>query len=686
MLLMQKDFKSLFLILSLCVFIISLTNSFGRQAPLIGDKIGRAIAEELSGETAKRNLEFLSQHHRMRASKEFRKVAEYIEAKLISYGLEQVEIMQFAADGKTMHGTQKARPAWDAEFAELWEMKQDQGNWINILRIASYDAMPIILAQDSESGEVSADLIDVGTGTNAADYEGKDVKGKLVLVASQPGAVASLAVEKYGAAGIVSYAQNQRSAWWKENDNLVRWGHLSSFTETKTFAFMISLKQARNFQQRLASGEQIRLHAIVKAGKHEGFYDIVTAVIPGTDPMLRNEEIAFSCHLDHQKPGANDNASGSVTILEIARVYSKLIREGKLPKPKRTIRFIWPPEIEGTITLLNRRPLMASNIKAVIHMDMVGGTPETKAVFHVSRSPKSLPSFINDVAEYFGRFVNEQSDAFAGGSLTSYPLVSPEGGKESLRAILGKFSMGSDHQVYTDGSFRIPAIYLHEWPDRYIHTNFDLPEHIDPTKLKRAGFIGAASAWFLANFSTNDKDQLWEFLQQQILRRTAEMLDKRKNFINIEAENLVFYHWKYERDKISSIRDFDKSISIDSESFFSQMEKITGPGKPIISKSTEADLLFERNNLIKGPLSVFGYNYLSDHYGENNTQKLALLNYSSPYGSGGVYAYEILNLVNGKRSAMDIRNEVSAEFGPVPLEIVVEYLKALESIGIVNIK
>ena len=108
---------------------------------------------------------------------------------------------------------------------------------------------------------------------------------------------------------------------------------------------MISLKQARGFQQRLAGGEQIKLHAIVKAGKHKGFYDIVTAVIPGIDPKLKNEEIAFSCHLDHQKPGANDNASGSVTILEIARVYSKLIREGKLPKPKRTIRFIWPPEI-----------------------------------------------------------------------------------------------------------------------------------------------------------------------------------------------------------------------------------------------------------------------------------------------------------------------------------------------------
>lgn len=685
---MPKDFKSPFLMQSIFLLIISLTNSFGRQVPLIGDKAGRAIAEELSGETAKRNLEFLTQYHRMRASKEFREVAEYIEAKLKSYGLEQVEIIQFAADGITMHGTQKARPAWDAEFAELWEMKQDQGNWINNHRIASYDAMPIVLAQDSESADVTADLIDVGQGTSVADYEGKDVKGKLILVASQPGAVASLAVEKYGAAGIVSYAQNQRSAWWKENENLVRWGHLSSFTETKTFAFMISLKQARGFQQRLAGGEQIKLHAIVKAGKHKGFYDIVTAVIPGIDPKLKNEEIAFSCHLDHQKPGANDNASGSVTILEIARVYSKLIREGKLPRPKRTIRFIWPPEIEGTTILLNRRPELASNIKAVIHMDMVGGTPETKAVFHVSRSPKSLPSFINDVAEYFGRFVNEQSDAFAGGSDASYPLVSPEGGKESLRAILGKFSMGSDHQVYTEGSFRIPAIYLHEWPDRYIHTNFDVPDHIDPTKLKRAGFIGAASAWYLANISAADVRDLWEFIQQQSLRRTAQMLEKRKQLSHEEADNLTFQHWKYEREMVASITKFvpETSIMKNADSYFEQMEIIAGTGKPRKVISRDGALIYERNSNIKGPLSVFGYNYLSDHYGEENTRDIALLNYNGLYGSGGEYAYESLNFVNGERSVLAVRNAVSAEFGPIPLEMVEKYLRALASIGIVNIK
>ena len=133
--------------------------------------------------------------------------------------------------------------------------------------------MPITLAQDSESGEATAELVDVNNGTSESDYANKDVRGKIVLAAAQPGAVARLAVERFGAAGIVSYAQNQRTAWFGENENLVRWGHLETFAAKPAFAFMISLKQARNFQTRLARGEKIRLHATVRAGKHAGSYD-----------------------------------------------------------------------------------------------------------------------------------------------------------------------------------------------------------------------------------------------------------------------------------------------------------------------------------------------------------------------------------------------------------------------------
>src|SRR5258708_5469760 len=458
-----------------------------QRTPLLTEKEVAALANELSGETAKGNLEGLARLHRQRGSTGFHAAAELVAERARAYGLSDVAILQFPADGKVFYGTQRSRPGWDAEVGEVEEVKEakeiKEKSGETTVKIASYRAMPIVLAEDSESADVKAELVDVGEGTKESDYAGRDVRGKIVLVAAQPGAVQDLAVEKFGAAGMVSYAQNQKTAWWGEDENLIRWGHLETFSPNKTFGFMVSLKTARALRERLAKGEQIQLHAIVKAGQHPGNIEVVTATIPGADPKRKDEEIALSCHLDHQRPGANDNASGCVTILEVARTLQKLINESKLARPARTIRFIWPPEIEGTLTLLNAKPEFAQCIKAAVHMDMVGGAPVTKSVFHVTRGPMSLPSFLHDVAWAFGAFVNEQSYNFAAGLPAAYPLIAPEGGKEPLLAQDTAYTMGSDHDVYQDSSFNIPAIYLNDWPDRYIHTNFDTATNIDPTKL-----------------------------------------------------------------------------------------------------------------------------------------------------------------------------------------------------------
>ncbi len=663
-------------------------NTANAQTTLLPDDIVAALSQELSGETAKRNLEYITRFHRMRGSRGFRSAAQHILEQLDGYGISDARIEQFAADGIIFYGTQKSRQPWDADFAELWELHESNGTWTKHARLASWDAMPITLAQDSESGEATAELIDVNNGTSEQDYRNKDVRGKIVLAAAQPGAVARLAVERFGAAGIVSYAQNQRTAWHGENDNLIRWGHLETFAAKPTFAFMISLKQARSFQTRLSRGEKIRLQATVKAGKWPGFYHIVTAAIPGSDPNLRDEEIAFSCHLDHQRPGANDNASGSVAILEVARTFSKLIREGKIARPKRTIRFIWPPEIEGTLTLLNARPEYASRIKAVIHMDMVGGGPETKAIFHVTRGPASLPSFINDVAEHFGEFVNEQSAQFAGGANAAFPLVAPEGGKEPLQAEMAEFSLGSDHQVYSDSSFGIPSIYLNDWPDRYIHTNFDTPANVDPTKLKRAAFIGAASAYFLANVESRDTNAILGVWQKNSLRRTATMLGRRSKLQSTEAANLTRFHLAYERAVVDSMQRFFLIPEHFRELAYQSLvhrEKIIGEAGPAPVATGDGLLRFRRNAKLKGTMSAFGYDYFTDHYGEARESSVRLLQYQGVRGSGSEYAYEVLNLVNGRRNAQEIRDYVAAVYGPIPLDLVVEYLRALESIRVIEV-
>ena len=81
-------------------------------------------------------------------------------------------------------------------------------------------------------------------------------------------------------------------------------------------------------------------------------------------------------------------------------------------------------------------------MKAAIHLDMVGGGPETGAVFHVTRGPASLPSFVHDLVAAQAGWVNEQTMAYAATGDAAFPLVAAGGGKEPLRAEMAEFSPG----------------------------------------------------------------------------------------------------------------------------------------------------------------------------------------------------------------------------------------------------
>lgn len=591
--------------------------------PFLTEKEVSALAQEVSGENAKRNLEGLSRQHRMRGSRGFRAASEQVVAELKRYGFGDAHIESFPADGAIFYGTQRSRSAWNADFAELWEL---DANGDRNTRLASWDAAPITLAQDSASADVTAPLIDVGDGSAEADYANKDVTGKIVLASAQPGAVAARALSR-GAVGIVSYAQNQRTAWYGEDETLIRWGHLDTFAERKTFAFMVSLQTARALQKRLALGETIRLHAKVIASQSPGSYDVATATIPGSE----NGEIVFSCHLDHPRPGANDNASGCATILEVARTLSKLVAEKRLAPPRRTIRFVWPAEVEGTLALLNGKPELAKNIRAAIHLDMVGGGPETKAIFHVTRGPASQPSFIYDLADAMAMFVNEQTNQYASTGSAKYPMVASDGSKDPLRADLVPLTLGSDHEVYADSSFGIPAIYMNDWPDRYIHTNRDVPANIDSTKLERVAFLAAACGYALARITPDDAPAIRELMEPFALERRAKAM---------RHKTLPFSEG-YERGMQSSVARF-----------------FTGPA-PV-------------KRGVRGPMSVFGYDYLAAHY----KGEAIRLNPD--------YQYEALNFADGKRGAKEIRDMLSAIYEPVAVEDVQQFLDAMASIGVLS--
>jgi hypothetical protein len=657
--------------------------------PLLPRPSAEALAREVSGEQAKRELEFLARQHRMRASVGFRAAALHVLERLKAAGLEDVKLEELPADGTTFYGTQRSRPAWNPTFAELWELGPERadGTRDRLERIASWEAQPLTLAQDSHSGAARAELVDVGAGTSEADYAGREVRGKLVLVSSQPEAAAALAVGRFGAAGIVSWAQNQRTAWWGEDGSLIRWGHLDTFgpEAERTFAFMVSPARARGWQAKLARGESVWLDARVEAAQHPASYDVASAAIRGADPKLRAEEIVFSCHLDHPRPGANDNASGCAAILESARALARLVDDGTIPRPARTLRFVFPPEIEGTLALLEGRREWALRLKAAIHLDMVGGGPETKAVFHVTRGPKSLPSFVHDVAEELARWLNAETLAYASSGVADFPVVAPEGGREPLQADLAEFTMGSDHQVYAEGSWRVPSLYFNDWPDRYIHTTGDRAANVDPTKLKRAAFLAAASALVLADFGADDVPAMQARLEAQALRRAAATLDVRGRIADAgEAANLTRFALGYERgvfESMVALAPLDPAARSRAERFFARLAAVLG-GEPAATPApvTSAEKrVYARNPELRGPMSAFGYAWLPDKLGREAAAALRL-----PRFGGGGYDYEALNLVDGRRTVREIRDALSAMNGPVPVELVAEYLEALAKLDVVR--
>jgi hypothetical protein len=642
----------------LLLFLLS-SNASADIRELVSEDVLQSIAEETSGEAAKRNLDTITLQHRMRASSQFDAATQHILQQLEHYGLDEVGTLEYAADGKTMFGTQKSRPVWDVRFAQLWEVQDEGGEMRRVRKLGDWDSMPLTLAQDSLSGDVMASLVDIGSGTEDIDYDGKDLKGKLVLTSSQPENVVERAVGELGAAGIISHAPNQKSAWWKQDDRLVRWGHLDSFPKTKSFGFMISLGEARALRRRLEAGETVLFHAKVDASHRRGKYTFATAAISGTEK--RGEDINFTCHLDHPRPGANDNASGCVSILETARTLTTLIRNGTLPRPSRTIRFVWPAEIEGSIMYLSQHE-DPSRIKANIHMDMVGGGPVTKAVFRISGGPYSVPSFVSDLGHEIGHFVNDQTRRFADGEDVAFPLAAPEGGKEPQLALMEGLDMGSDHDVFFEGTWRIPGLYLHDWPDRYIHTNYDLAANIDPTKLKRAAFIGAVSAWFLANLSDDDVPAVMKMLERNALQRSALLVERRAGLSAADAAAATKVHFAVERRKVHSVEPF----------------------ATLSERDTRNETVYERNPAIEGPMHAFGYSYVEDKLGKEKASALRLNEHSTPYGGGRLFTYEALNFVDGKRTVSDIRDWLVAELGPVPLEYVAEYLEALESINVIH--
>ena len=695
-----------------CVLtVLSFAGAFAQQ-PLLPAQQWLALRNESNGAVPYENLRYLTTLHRVPATSEFDQAAQFVLQRALEYGLTDAHSEQFPIDGTKPYGLMRSYLAWTVEEARLWEVRPQH------LLLGDWKTDPIRLADYSHSADVEEALVDVGNGANDDDYSGKDVRGKIVLADGVLARVQDLAITKHGAAGIVSDMPNQITAWSGLDSALVRWGHLDA-RQPSGFAFMVSRQTAEGLRTRLRAGETIVLNAHVKASVGPGHWTVVSGTIPGSDAAAG--EIVYSCHLDHERPGANDNGSGCVTILESARILAHLIESGALPRPKRTLRFVWGPEVEGTMAFLASHPEIRQKLRANIHMDMVGGDPfKNKSVFHVTATPWSLPSFVTDVGAAFLDAIRNAATEYAenGGSPEAGIVETRTGDlgtRNELIADVTPYSAGSDHDDYDSSTIAVPSLYLRDWPDIYIHTDHDSLQQIDPTKLRRVALLGAASGYTYANAGMQQLPRWLPVFAARGEARLAEDFQRAQALLEdpeldagvawYESRNLMTQALRRESAALRSLVEFTsgppgaesagvKALATQTSTFNSWLDSqakgrgATAPTAPALdAKARRIPIRIGEF----GPLTYQNDNVLLARLGKERYSKINLLNSEgtpllSVRDQSELYAYEIANFVDGQRSVADIRDAVSAEYGPLPVNLVSDYLDACTEAGVIKWK
>ena len=443
-----------------------------------------AIINEVSGERAMHHVLELVPYQRVRLPEEY--TGPYRESRVMAefakqYGFKNVSIETFGTPGT----------AWQPTQGELWMTAPKSAKLFDIHDLA------LSLASLNANGDLSGDLVDVGAG-RPQDFEGKEVSGKFVLSSGSTGAVYTQAVQR-GAIGVlgVSAIGFQRSV-----DFPTQIVSSNVNAQPNTVAWSVTPEVQRNLSAMLARGDKIAIRSITKSVQVPSKTEYVHAEIPGDGSTT--QEVAISGHLYEGviKQGANDDNSGCALTLEIGRAYIKLIAEGRLPRPKRTINFQWVPEISGTRAYLEAHPDKAKNIIGTLNFDMEAiRVGDSRSFWVLQRTPDTFPSYINDVAqsmmEYVADISRERVRYRRGGYAPTQPVESPRGSKDAFYVKIDKHYGASDHVTYMQ--FGIPAVMFITWPDMWYHSSEDTPDKQDPTQYKRAAAVGLGSLAVISN-------------------------------------------------------------------------------------------------------------------------------------------------------------------------------------------
>lgn len=469
-----------------------------------------SIQHELSGAAAKGLVARISQWHRIQASPMYREAAQWLHTTLSGWGLRS-ELEAFPV--------REGLWAWGEPLFQEWSCDEA---WLDLLlpggerqRLADYRAVPLSLLPRSISTNGEFELVVLDGSEREADLAGRDLRGKLVLTRRAPMSVQRLLIEQHGAAGLLfdgmrSIAEICPPGDLPDDIQYVSWWWYGG--ETRAFGFALSPRAGAALRRRAArAGDHpLRLHACVRSHFSDGAIESVSALIPGES----DEQVLLMAHLCHPAPCANDNASGAAAVMEIARAIHTAVESERLPRPKRSIRFLWVPEMTGTYLYLAAHEDQIARTLAGLNLDMVGEDQTLcGSVNLIIQTSDALPSFVGDLLEAIRDGLSGPAHSFSGRADVAL-----------FRHAVAPISNGSDHYILGDPSVGIPTPLLIEWPDRFYHTTADTVDKVSERTLARNMALAATYTLFLANAGPSEVSWLAHEMNARFAARLAREL------------------------------------------------------------------------------------------------------------------------------------------------------------------
>ncbi len=465
----------------------------------------------------------------------------------------------------------------------------------------------------------------------------------------------------------------------------IRWNSLPSQAidgQEPTFAFVLSLRQGVALRNQLAqSTNPMRVHAVVDASfdsdqGREPWQVMTEAFIPGTEPGL-GQDVVLTGHLQEEGTSANDDASGTASLAEVARALNRLIEEGRLPRPRRNLRFWWVTEISSERQYFADHPDAHRTMWVNVNQDMVGANQALDVMRkqNVTRLPATRFHFFNDVVESVIDYMVtantfELAQLQAGATLYPKPHVSHLGSQHRYNAEMIFFHTNSDHMTFNEAPIGVPGVSFTNMPDRYIHSSDDDLWNIDPTQLGRNAASVALMAYAMASADSGSIPALTAETMGRGLERMGRNERLALTWIATASDPAAAYydavdqvHFAAERERqaLSSLTDAHPSADGRIPALVRELERrrdqslreidlayrqATNARPPGRRTPTEIETRLEETT----PIITAGPTEFLTARGRIRGAQ----------GLHGLMAFEILSAVDGRRTGLDILRFVSS--------------------------